>query len=165
MTKFKPKLTLWTLIALCCVALIAALIVYNNRAELFPKQSDPIDLAPDSAELILQEESAEDSLLVAEAEKSFILASVSQQLRSSPPVSVTVSVEFFFESDSLQYEFLLKRNAVRTLLRTILSTQSVDQLSAVTLRTEILQQVNSLMDKGQVSEVLFRQFEFSRPEE
>jgi flagellar basal body-associated protein FliL len=83
--------------------------------------------------------------------------------RSKPVISLSLEL-FFADNAALKKEILLKRDNLKIMVRKVISAKSLDDMVVETLRLELKNVLNGLLEKGKVTDIEFREFRIDKVE-
>lgn len=89
---------------------------------------------------------------------SVVIPGIGCELADRSDLSVVLSLELFFKSDSLKEEIMLKREQLKVMVRKVLARKNLDEVVVEPLRAEIQREVNALLRGGRVVDIEFRDF-------
>jgi flagellar basal body-associated protein FliL len=96
---------------------------------------------------------------------SMVLGDITCRLADRSKPVLRLSIEMYFPDDpGFAHELLLKRDNLKVLVRKVLSTKFLDDLVVEKLRMELRNVLNGILEKGQISDIEFRDFRIDKVE-
>jgi flagellar basal body-associated protein FliL len=94
-----------------------------------------------------------------------VLGDITCRLADRSKPVLRLSIEMYFPDDpGFAHELLLKRDNLKVLVRKVLSTKFLDDLVVEKLRMELRNVLNGILEKGQISDIEFRDFRIDKVE-
>jgi flagellar basal body-associated protein FliL len=89
---------------------------------------------------------------------SVVLEEFSCTLADRQGLQVRIALELFYNNPALKRELLLKRENCKTLVRKVLAGKRLDEIVVDSLRREIIDEINEILERGRIVDVEFKNF-------
>jgi flagellar basal body-associated protein FliL len=153
-------------VAVCLVAVVAAVFIRNNR-DIFgiwtggparPENhiASSRESAPDKAAAGLP---AAADTLPDTRQLSVDLLDMPCRLKGDDVTDVVVSVRLLFAGEGLRQEVLLKREDLKVIVRKVLASTALSEIVVESLRARMRDELNAVLDSGEIRDLEFLKFQ------
>lgn len=174
---------LWVIIVIAVIALIIVAVFLQNNSELFwgispqkEKMQEEESLSLDESESLnmshdsIREEIAskiadpEPNKVPEEksADKVIPLNNIECKVADRPDLTVAISLELIYDKTKSKKEILFKREDLKVMVYNALSKKNLSDILVEKIRPEILKEVNRVLKKGKITDVIFTDFRIEK---
>ncbi|MBD3346951.1 MAG: hypothetical protein GF401_18005 [Chitinivibrionales bacterium] len=176
---------LWILLTVAGVAIIVGIFIQNN-SDLFWETSTKVeedteysDTEEDSESLEFSHDSIREAIASkvgkpssgqgqpdmrteSSPERTVELNNVKCKIADRPGLAVIISIKLVYNNSQVEDEILFKREDLRVMIYKALADKKLSEILVEKIRPEIIREVNSVLKKGKITDVIFTDFRIEK---